>query len=114
MITADMRKASEEHVDARCKYAEQQERADAYLFMALSSPVRLRILRLLAASDVPIAAIELIAHFQVAQPTMSHHLRMLRAAGLVVRERDGWSRPYTIVAERMRYACALLSALIPQ
>lgn len=114
MITVDTRPPRGVHVDRRYTQASAQERADARLFMALASPVRLHILRLLAASDVPITSVHLIAHFHVAQSTIAHHMRVLRSAGLVDYEQDGYYHPYRLDAERMRYACKMLHALTPE
>jgi ArsR family transcriptional regulator len=66
------------------------EQADsvAGLFRALSDPVRLRLMSLIAAVDEACVC-ELTSPFEVSQPTISHHLRVLREAGLVDAERRG-------------------------
>ena len=55
----------------------------------LSHPVRLQLLALLSASAVPVCVCDLEAAVPVKQPTVSHHLRLLREAGLVESERRG-------------------------
>lgn len=54
----------------------------------LSHPVRLRILSVLASNPEPVCVCDLEALVPVKQPTVSHHLKILRAAGLVGSERQ--------------------------
>ncbi len=56
---------------------------------ALADPTRLRMLELLARHDAPICVCEITPHFALHQPTISHHLRLLREARLVDCERRG-------------------------
>ncbi|WP_432840879.1 ArsR/SmtB family transcription factor [Dactylosporangium sp. CA-092794] len=65
------------------------EAADtAKLFKALSDPVRLRLLSLIAArGDGEVCVCELTGEFEVTAPTISFHLRVLRESGLVSSER---------------------------
>jgi len=74
----------------------EQERW-ARLFKALADPTRLEILRLVAAQPGPTCVCDLVARFDLAQPTISHHLRLLRRAGLVVVQRRGLWAHYTVV-----------------
>ena len=55
----------------------------------LGHPVRLSLLSLMAASDGPVCVCDLEAAVPVKQPTVSHHLKLLRAAGLVESEKRG-------------------------
>jgi ArsR family transcriptional regulator, arsenate/arsenite/antimonite-responsive transcriptional repressor len=55
----------------------------------LSHPVRLRILSVLASNPEPICVCDLEALVPVKQPTVSHHLKILRAAELVTSEKRG-------------------------
>jgi ArsR family transcriptional regulator, arsenate/arsenite/antimonite-responsive transcriptional repressor len=55
----------------------------------LAHPVRLSLLALIAASEGPICVCDLEASVPVKQPTVSHHLKLLRAAGLVESEKRG-------------------------
>ena len=66
----------------------QQADSVAGLLKALADPVRLRLMSLIAAADEACVC-ELTATFAVSQPTISHHLRILREAGLVDSERRG-------------------------
>ncbi len=58
-------------------------------FKALADHTRLGILALLAANDAAICVCDLNEHFDLEQPTISHHLKVLRQAGLIVSERRG-------------------------
>jgi ArsR family transcriptional regulator len=59
---------------------------------ALGDPTRLRILDLLAQQPDPLCVCDLTPLFPQNQPTISHHLRLLREAGLIETERRGtWS-----------------------
>ena len=62
----------------------------AVVFRALADPVRLRLLSLITCcSDGEICVCDLSAHFDVSGPTISHHLKVLRTAGLIDSERRG-------------------------
>ncbi len=58
-------------------------------FKALSDPTRLEILRLLRGQAGPTCVCDLVGHFDLSQPTISHHLRVLREAGLLQGSRIG-------------------------
>jgi ArsR family transcriptional regulator len=60
----------------------------AAMLKAIADPVRLRLMSLIAASDETCVC-ELTDEFDVSQPTISHHLRVLREAGWVTSERRG-------------------------
>ena len=60
----------------------------AGLMKALSDPVRLRLMSMIAAAE-ELCVCDLMAPFDVSQPTISHHLKVLRSAGLVDCERRG-------------------------
>ena len=69
----------------------------APMFKALGDPVRLRLLSLIASSP-EVCVCDLTNAFDLTGPTISHHLRVLREAGLVECERRGtwvyyWTRP---------------------
>jgi ArsR family transcriptional regulator len=59
------------------------------MFKALSDPTRFNIFRLVAAQDAPICACDVVDRFHVSQPTISHHMKVLRDAGLVTVSRQG-------------------------
>ncbi len=56
---------------------------------ALGEPMRLEIYRLIAAQDGPLCVCDVVERFPLQQPTISHHLKVLREAELVTVTRDG-------------------------
>jgi ArsR family transcriptional regulator len=68
---------------------EEQAVELASVFKALSDPVRLRLLSLIASHGGEVCVCELTPQFDLSQPTISHHLKLLRQAGLVDCERRG-------------------------
>ncbi len=58
-------------------------------FHALGDPTRLEIFRLIASQPAPICVCDIVDRFDVTQPTISHHLKVLREAGLVIVSRQG-------------------------
>lgn len=81
-----------------------RERAEdlADVFKALADPARVRLLEYLAASQGGTAcACHLPAALGITQPTLSHHLRRLRAAGLVEGDRRGRWVHYTVRPEAL-------------
>ena len=58
-------------------------------FEVLSHPVRLQLLDVLARNEGRVCVCDLEAAVPVKQPTVSHHLKLLRAAGLIEREKVG-------------------------
>ncbi|MBI2874797.1 MAG: winged helix-turn-helix transcriptional regulator [Firmicutes bacterium] len=64
------------------------------VFQALSDPTRRRILGLLKRSDLP--AGEIAACFSISKPSISHHLNVLKEAGLVMDHRQGQSIIYSL------------------
>jgi ArsR family transcriptional regulator, arsenate/arsenite/antimonite-responsive transcriptional repressor len=68
--------------------AESEAVALAHRFKALSDPVRLRLLSLIAArAGQEVCVCDLLAAFTQSPPTISHHLKVLRDAGLITGER---------------------------
>jgi ArsR family transcriptional regulator len=60
----------------------------AAVFKALADPVRLRLFSLIAShADGEACVCDLTGEFDVSQPTISHHLKVLREAGLLISER---------------------------
>ncbi|PDW04932.1 ArsR/SmtB family transcription factor [Candidatus Viridilinea mediisalina] len=67
----------------------------------LGHPIRLQILDLLAQHEEPVCVCDLEAALPVKQPTVSHHLRLLREAGLIDCERRGLWAYYTVRCEAL-------------
>lgn len=77
------------------------DRLDA-TFAALADPTRRAILARLARGEASVK--ELAEPFDMTQPAISKHLKVLERAGLVERGRDAQRRPCRLVAEPMRVA----------
>ncbi|MGA2011136.1 MAG: metalloregulator ArsR/SmtB family transcription factor [Solirubrobacteraceae bacterium] len=64
---------------------------------ALGDPVRLQLVDVLRKHAGKVCVCELVPLFDLSQPTVSHHLKVLRAAGIVGSERQGlWAYYYVI------------------
>jgi ArsR family transcriptional regulator len=69
----------------------------AALAKALSDPVRVQLVDVLRGHAGEVCVCELLPLFDISQPTLSHHLRKLREAGIVGVERRGlWAYYYVI------------------
>ena len=74
----------------------------------LADPTRLGILDLLLQQERPLCVCEITEHFEQRQPTISHHLRLLREASFIRGEKQGvWS--YYIATELGKRAIRLLT-----
>jgi ArsR family transcriptional regulator, arsenate/arsenite/antimonite-responsive transcriptional repressor len=86
----------------------------APLFKALGDPVRLRLLSLIACHDGGEACVcELTDAFDVSAPTISHHLKVLREAGLITSERRGTWIYYRVSPEAIARVSAVLGDQAP-
>jgi ArsR family transcriptional regulator, arsenate/arsenite/antimonite-responsive transcriptional repressor len=82
----------------------------SYVFRALSDPTRRRILALLRQDEI--SAGDLAARFDLAWPTISGHLRVLREADLIQADRNGTSIVYHLNESVLEATlAALLTAL---
>jgi ArsR family transcriptional regulator len=80
-------------------------------FKALGDPVRLRLLSLIAAkAGDEVCVCDLTGAFEVTGPTISHHLRVLREAGLIDCQRRGTWVYYRVVPARLAALSRLLDA----
>jgi ArsR family transcriptional regulator len=83
----------------------------AGVFKALSDPIRLRLLSLIASHGGGEACVcDLTPVFDVSEPTISHHLKVLREAGLVTSERRASWVYYRVVREALSGLSSLLDA----
>ena len=82
--------------------SEEETRATAALFKALADPHRIRIVNLLATSGEAVCVCDLTEPLGIAQPTVSHHLKKLVAAGLLNREQRGTWAYYSLNRDAMR------------
>ncbi|MCX4547057.1 metalloregulator ArsR/SmtB family transcription factor [Streptomyces sp. NBC_01565] len=96
MLTVKTLPLPEEEAAAQCcpplserpLTAEEAERT-AVMFKALGDPVRLRLFSLVASHEGGEACVCDISDVGVSQPTVSHHLKKLKDAGLLSSERRG-------------------------
>ncbi|MFH8886410.1 ArsR/SmtB family transcription factor [Streptomyces californicus] len=79
---------------------EQQADELAKVFKALGDPVRLRLLSMIASrAGGEVCVCDLTPAFDLSQPTISHHLKLLRQAGLIDCERRGTWVYYWLLPE---------------
>lgn len=89
---------------------EADAKALAGMFKAMGDPVRLRLLSLIASHAGGEACVcDLTGDFDVSQPTISHHLRVLREAGLIDSERRGTWVYYWVLPAALDRLGSLLS-----
>jgi ArsR family transcriptional regulator, arsenate/arsenite/antimonite-responsive transcriptional repressor len=89
------------------------ERAEAErmaaLAKALSDPVRLQLVDVLRKHAGKVCVCELVPLFDLSQPTVSHHLKVLREAGLVASERRGLWAYYYVIPDSLEELAAWLN-----
>jgi Predicted transcriptional regulators len=85
---------------------------DVRFLAALADPARLAIVRQLAA-DVETCACDFTATCDVGQPTVSHHLRVLREAGIVTSDRRGHWIFYRLSPDAPQRLGAIARSLVP-
>jgi ArsR family transcriptional regulator len=78
-------------------------------YAVLADPTRLRLLSLISAAGDACAACDLVESLGVSQPTVSHHLKTLRHAGLVASEKRGRWVYYQAVPERLEILSRAIS-----
>ena len=93
-------------VDATLSDAEAHDLSQ--IFSALSDPARLRMLSLIA-SDEEVCSCALEEPLNKSQPTISHHTRILAAAGLIVGEKRGRWVWWRVVPERLNDVARILT-----
>ena len=81
--------------------AEDDAQLLASRFRALADPTRVAIVNRLGSAE-EVCVCELNAAFDLAQPTISHHLKLLRDAGLVASTRRGTWAYYRLVPEALQ------------
>jgi ArsR family transcriptional regulator, arsenate/arsenite/antimonite-responsive transcriptional repressor len=79
----------------------------AGMFKALGDPIRLRLAALIAAQD-EVCVCDLTPQFELADSTISHHLKVLRDAGLVESQRRGTWVYYRVLPEALQALGVLL------
>jgi ArsR family transcriptional regulator len=83
----------------------------AQTLSALADPTRLQIVSMLAVQDTPLCVCDITSAFDLGQPTISHHLKVLREARLVRWEKRGLWVYYSIDPATMGEISRFLSGL---
>jgi ArsR family transcriptional regulator, arsenate/arsenite/antimonite-responsive transcriptional repressor len=86
----------------------------ARLFRALSDPQRLRLLALISRASPEICVCDLNTGVSLVQPTVSHHLRVLKDAGLVTSQRRATWMYYRLADGAKQKVRGALTALFSQ
>jgi ArsR family transcriptional regulator len=81
----------------------------AALGKALSDPIRVQLVDVLRKAPGQVCVCELVPLFDVSQPTLSHHLKKLRSAGIVGVERRGLWAYYHVLPGAMKELSEWLS-----
>jgi len=76
---------------------------------ALGDPIRLQLVDVLRKHAGKVCVCELVPLFDIAQPTVSHHLKVLRQAGIVGSEREGLWAYYYVIPDALKELSAWLS-----
>jgi ArsR family transcriptional regulator, arsenate/arsenite/antimonite-responsive transcriptional repressor len=80
------------------------------VFKAMGDPVRLQLLSLIASHEGGEACVcDLTGVFDLTGPTISHHLKVLREAGLITGERRGTWIFYRVLPDALRLASTVLA-----
>ncbi|MGW7680773.1 ArsR/SmtB family transcription factor [Kribbella sp. NPDC054772] len=85
----------------------------AAVFKALGDPIRLRLLSMITSAGEEVCVCDITPQFDVSGPTISHHLKVLREAGLVDCERRGTWVYYWPLPERLTWLSTLLAVPAP-
>lgn len=88
--------------------ADREAEELARALKALGHPIRLQIMHILSRTRGRLCVCEIEAAFDVKQPTVSHHLKTLREAGLVDAEQRGLYLYYRVRPEAVSFANAQL------
>jgi ArsR family transcriptional regulator len=86
----------------------QAERIAA-IAKALADPIRLQLVDVLRQHAGKVCVCELVPLFDLSQPTVSHHLKVLRETGIVDSERRGLWAYYYVLPEALKELSAWLS-----
>ena len=97
-------------VDVLLEEEETRELADQ--LQLLAHPIRLQILGVLARHGGRVCVCDITAALPVKQPTISHHLGLMKAAGLVSDERQGKWSYYRIEADRLAEVRSRLDGIL--
>jgi DNA-binding transcriptional ArsR family regulator len=80
------------------------------VFQALADPTRRQILKLLQSRDLTPGS--MLAHFSMTKPSLSHHLGILKKAGLVLTRRQGQNIHYSLNLSVFEETVAIIVGLL--
>lgn len=86
---------------------------EATLFKALADPARITILATLARADHEVCVCDFTSGLELNQSTISHHLKLLKDAGLVTSVRRGTWGYYSLASDARARLAAALSSVLP-
>ena len=86
---------------------------EATLFKALADPARVAIIATLARAEHEVCVCDFTSGLDLNQSTVSHHLKLLKDAGLVTSERRGTWGYYTLARDALARLEAALHAVFP-
>ena len=81
----------------------------AQVAKALGDPVRVQLVDVLRRHAGKVCVCELVPLFELSQPTVSHHLKVLRESGIVGSERQGLWAYYFVIPDALEELSAWLS-----
>jgi DNA-binding transcriptional ArsR family regulator len=81
------------------------------VFEAIAQPTRREILRLLAAGEASAGAVA--SRFDVTQPAISQHLKVLKQTGLISERREGTRRLYSVRPDGLADLHSFLADVLP-
>jgi ArsR family transcriptional regulator len=87
----------------------QQAERLAAIAKALGDPIRLQLVDVLRKHAGKVCVCELVPLFDLSQPTVSHHLKVLREAGIVASERQGLWAYYYVTPDSLKELSRWLS-----
>jgi ArsR family transcriptional regulator, arsenate/arsenite/antimonite-responsive transcriptional repressor len=83
---------------------------EVQVLKALGDETRLAIVRMLAQHQEPLCVCHIVDAFDLSQPTISHHLRLLREAGLISSEKRGLWAYYTLNKQPLQSLASAIGA----
>src|SRR5437660_1238946 len=111
-LTPKVKRAAGERCCEPVVYPEverDQAQRMATIAKALGDPIRLQLVDVLRKHAGKVCVCELVPLFDLSQPTVSHHLKVLRQAGLVGSERQGLWAYYYVIPDALTELSAWLS-----
>jgi ArsR family transcriptional regulator len=88
--------------------------SEAALFKAVADPARVAIVATLARAEHEVCVCDFTAGLGLNQSTISHHLKLLKDAGLVTSERRGTWGYYSLASDAQARLAAALERVIPE